>query len=736
MRKIFILFIILFIPLSASSLSIDLTKMDLYIREGFKETWTQSLSDKSKWIKIPGVSSGSRSIKINSIKELNPQRASFLSLKTFPVKEYTMLTSFVLSNKDIIDSRAKGLFIPHIGQGWQVYCNGNLIKNQLYLNKDGSLQLDKSSRNILIYLNPLLLKIGKNILTFRVIGNPDSKFTGIYRSSPFTIGNYKDLFWERISLINIIIISIYLIIGIYHLLLFANRTKETYNFYFGATCVFLFIYLFNRTSLVVDLFSDSSIFLRGEYISLFILFPLMGCFFDQILSKKISRFIKGYFTFSLVLATLTTIAPLTTTHDILTIWQLTIPIPLLYILGIHVYYFAQSITYYKNKNYSKTKSFFYTLIFHSSGNLLIGTIVMAICVIIDIISTALYSTGTITSRYAFFLFIFGITIMLTNRFLFIHKKVESLNKNLTTNIESLNYANTLISISEQKYRSLVENSNDAIFTIKSNGDFITANKAIDKLMGIKPGTIEKYNLLDLIYDDTDRKVNYTLLNDIMQNLVENKEPANLKVQFKSKRMIEPRDLQLRLEYIQIDHKEEILGKANLITEDILLQYFKEERQSFEISNYLITADEISHRITRNLRKYLDKSHVSMIRLALREIIINSIEHGNLNISFDEKSDALENGTYIDIVTMRQKDPLFKNKKVSIEYTLTSSKVIYKITDEGDGFEASKYLNKNQDELNNSMLTHGRGIFITKEVFEHILYNKKGNSVELIKNFNS
>lgn len=41
----------------------------------------------------------------------------------------------------------------------------------------------------------------------------------------------------------------------------------------------------------------------------------------------------------------------------------------------------------------------------------------------------------------------------------------------------------------------------------------------------------------------------------------------------------------------------------------------------------------------NLPKYLDKKTTNTIKLGLREIIINAIEHGNLNIGFEEKTQA-------------------------------------------------------------------------------------------------
>jgi hypothetical protein len=132
---------------------------------------------------------------------------------------------------------------------------------------------------------------------------------------------------------------------------------------------------------------------------------------------------------------------------------------------------------------------------------------------------------------------------------------------------------------------------------------------------------------------------------------------------------------------------------------------------------------------------MDKNEVNMLRIGLREIIINSIEHGNLNISFEEKTEAILNDRYFEFVNERQSHPDYRDKRVRIEYLISASKAVYKITDQGKGFNHRKFLHGMIDDSPELMLAHGRGISMVKNIFDDVRYNLKGNQVLLVKHIN-
>lgn len=117
-----------------------------------------------------------------------------------------------------------------------------------------------------------------------------------------------------------------------------------------------------------------------------------------------------------------------------------------------------------------------------------------------------------------------------------------------------------------------------------------------------------------------------------------------------------------------------------------------------------------------------------LQMALSELLNNALEHGNLKISFDEKTKWMEeNGEIISLINMKNKLPEFKDKKIGITYSINQDTCSFTITDEGDGFDWRKYT---QSKAESSELLHGRGIQLSNELIGKLTYNDKGNQVTL------
>lgn len=312
------------------------------------------------------------------------------------------------------------------------------------------------------------------------------------------------------------------------------------------------------------------------------------------------------------------------------------------------------------------------------------------------------------------------------------KEINKINEVLKKRNQELNEAYKQVSHSEEKYRILVEGTNEIIFTLDEDWKFIAANEAIYEHFKITEEDLQSTKLYDLLYDDG-RSVTKQVVKKKLEKLKKTKDAIRFKAKFLSPISTEPKEMILKLEYVTIEGKHEVLGKASNIIEDNLIEYFQSEKQQYVIGNYLTTTDDLCYRLTRNLRKYFSKRDVNFIRLGLREIILNAIEHGNLNISFSEKTTYVENGTYFDFFSKRRKDPKYANRKVYIDYSFNNNKVEYRIKDEGDGFDYKDVIKNNTNFANTEMLSHGRGITITKNVFDKVKYIGNGNEVVLTKN---
>lgn len=112
---------------------------------------------------------------------------------------------------------------------------------------------------------------------------------------------------------------------------------------------------------------------------------------------------------------------------------------------------------------------------------------------------------------------------------------------------------------------------------------------------------------------------------------------------------------------------------------------------------------------------------------LNELMINAVEHGNLEITYQEKLDLVLNGGWRAEIERRLTLPEYKNKYAILEYNANENEFTVSIRDQGKGFEWKNYI-----ELSPSRATdpNGRGIAIAKmKSFPSLEY--KGNGSEVV-----
>jgi len=115
-----------------------------------------------------------------------------------------------------------------------------------------------------------------------------------------------------------------------------------------------------------------------------------------------------------------------------------------------------------------------------------------------------------------------------------------------------------------------------------------------------------------------------------------------------------------------------------------------------------------------------------IVIGLYELIVNSVEHGNLGIGYQQKSGMQDLGVWLAEIDKRIEIPENKNKKVTVEYLNEQGELIIKITDEGSGFNYREFL---EVSTSRNLNTTGRGIAIAKVLcFDSLEYISSGNQV--------
>lgn len=109
-----------------------------------------------------------------------------------------------------------------------------------------------------------------------------------------------------------------------------------------------------------------------------------------------------------------------------------------------------------------------------------------------------------------------------------------------------------------------------------------------------------------------------------------------------------------------------------------------------------------------------------------ELLVNAVEHGNLGITYAEKSQLLSEDRWAEEIEKRLKSPLHAGQAVEVVLDKGPDTLTVTITDQGQGFDWQKYM---QFDPARAFDLNGRGIAMSSELsFDHLEYLGKGNSV--------
>jgi len=122
--------------------------------------------------------------------------------------------------------------------------------------------------------------------------------------------------------------------------------------------------------------------------------------------------------------------------------------------------------------------------------------------------------------------------------------------------------------------------------------------------------------------------------------------------------------------------------------------------------------------------------VSFMKIGLQEVLINAIEHGNLDITHREKQELLDRGDYNRILNERMQQSEYRDKFVDIKIFSTPEYLKLTIQDMGKGFDLSSIPDPENPE--NFLKESGKGILMAIHAFDRVEYNEVGNCVTMIK----
>ena len=113
-------------------------------------------------------------------------------------------------------------------------------------------------------------------------------------------------------------------------------------------------------------------------------------------------------------------------------------------------------------------------------------------------------------------------------------------------------------------------------------------------------------------------------------------------------------------------------------------------------------------------------------LGLTELITNAVEHGNLGITYEEKSMLNTKGDWESEVANRLASSAYKDKFATVEFRRSDNEIKFVITDQGKGFDWRKFMKVSPERAFDS---HGRGIALANSIsFKNLEYLDNGSKV--------
>jgi CheY-like chemotaxis protein len=131
-------------------------------------------------------------------------------------------------------------------------------------------------------------------------------------------------------------------------------------------------------------------------------------------------------------------------------------------------------------------------------------------------------------------------------------------------------------------------------------------------------------------------------------------------------------------------------------------------------------------------KLCDETGRIRVGVALEEALVNAMHHGNLEVS-SELRRVEGDQPYQDLLKTRQQQSPYKDRRIKIHASVSRDEAIYRITDQGPGFDPSSL--PDPTDPANLEKASGRGLLLIRTFMDEVSYNKTGNEITMVKRRN-
>ncbi|MDR1777867.1 MAG: response regulator [Desulfovibrio sp.] len=393
---------------------VDLMSSPAYVKRGFEPAYA-SLTDPgmTEWdaalpaghgksLRAAALTGDRDSVKISEF--LNPGRRV--------VQEYTILIPFSMNSGMIAPMYDKnnpimpGLYLAGIGENWEIYINGNVIAKKLYLNSEGEIVSFRSNRGVGIPFDRRALVEGNNTLIVHVMGASASNYTGLFYTGPYYMGDFRRVSNRHEGLQTIALCSVYILLGLYHILLYFLRKTDSYNLLYGVFACTVAIYFFARCPAIYHVFENTAYAQRVEFAALYLIVFGLAAFLETLSFGGLKAPTIVYGVLCAVIIVLQSLFTVWFASDLRMIWNFGCIAFLVYVVAYDVILvFIRKVKERRtNEGGTFAASVFWCLRETVLGNMLLFLALAVGTSIFDILDAAFWHTGLLITRFSCFAF--------------------------------------------------------------------------------------------------------------------------------------------------------------------------------------------------------------------------------------------------------------------------------------------------------------------------------------------
>jgi CheY-like chemotaxis protein/anti-sigma regulatory factor (Ser/Thr protein kinase) len=164
--------------------------------------------------------------------------------------------------------------------------------------------------------------------------------------------------------------------------------------------------------------------------------------------------------------------------------------------------------------------------------------------------------------------------------------------------------------------------------------------------------------------------------------------------------------------------------------DRLMECLTQTEAHFVLENDPSLIPPLVAHLKENLALMSDTDETTLLRvsIALREALLNAMDHGNLEL--DSRLREREVSEYHTLAEERRRQPPYRDRRVYVQARETPTEAVYVIRDEGKGYDPSGL----PDPLDPANLENvsGRGLLLIRTFMSEVRHNATGNEITLIQ----